>query len=204
LNARIEHVECVPVSDASCVAETQVSVCQHERYFWTNHGAMMVCEDCGAWQGLSDGWNLPSCKDTPAQRCPSRKEEQVGVSGNTPVSQTGNGTETGNTGGPKPNGEALGCGPSSTRFDSARSLQIPLADQLAMYEDFPPEEARALMHQLIDEMWDEIEVLAPKRHYSGYYEFRDRMYRWSPKLRRDNILEEFADVRVYLTSGSIE
>jgi hypothetical protein len=67
------------------------------------------------------------------------------VSCNTPVSQTGNTTM-----GPKPNGEALGCGPSTTRFDSARSLQIPLAEQLAIFDRFASEGFDLFMRRLRD------------------------------------------------------
>lgn len=55
--------------------------------------------------------------------------------------------------------------------------------------------------ELIWDGWPEICEMARRRHAAGYTTYGDTMYHWHDKVRRQNMLEEAADLVVYMSSG---
>jgi len=79
---------------------------------------------------------------------------------------------------------------------------VCLREQKALYASRAPH-MRPEVHRIVDEYWDDIVSLGRSRHIAGYTEYQDHMYHVTEGDRLIEILEELADVVVYLTSGDL-
>ncbi len=183
---KVDHgPESIKVSDTPGVTAT----CAHERYLYKNHGAMRVCEDCGAWQGLDDTWHLTPRADTATESSPCCADVQVGVL-----------ADAGDT-----HNEASGVQentfPKEGNFPETGN--IPYDEQRRMLDEFICQESLGGVMLFIYSNWDTIVRAARDRHHSGYLDYGSRAYGWDEYERRENAIEEVADCLVYLSSGKI-
>ena len=77
-------------------------------------------------------------------------------------------------------------------------MRVLLPAQQRMLEDQIEQGPDALC-EVIWAHWPEICEMARRRHGDGYTVFGDAMYHWPPAVRRQNMLEEAADLLVYMS-----
>jgi hypothetical protein len=79
---------------------------------------------------------------------------------------------------------------------------VPLAEQIRRYGE-SAEAVLDALHDNLEDDWFRAEIvrLGAQRLIENYERCRDAMYRWSPDVRDDNMMEEAADYVCYGTSG---